>query len=152
MTAAGQDDIRPDLIRGDHHIVFSEEFHDLFQFSALPDTATWIVGGAEDGRMDIFFRKLSFHILKIHSPAARVVLYKRAQHDVIPVIFQGFGEPDVSRGVQQNLVAFGTKYIQGAEHTAEYAVFIADALLRQPLYAVACFLPSDDGIIIFVPG
>ena len=68
---------------------------------------------------------------------------------MISVVFQTHGKADISRGMKQYVVPFGTHHIQGADHTAQHAIFIADVLRLESGHAVALLLPSDNGSVIF---
>ena len=50
----------------------------------------------------------------------------------------------------EHIVAGGGIAGQGREHAAQHTVLVADALLCQAGDAIACFVPADDGIIIFI--
>ena len=68
---------------------------------------------------------------------------------MISVVFQTHGKADISRGMKQYVVPFGTHHIQGADHTAQHAIFIADVLRLESGHTVALLLPPDNGSIIF---
>ena len=54
--------------------------------------------------------------------------------------------------MQQHVVPFGAQHVQGRDHAAQHAVFIADALFCQAGDAVALLLPADDGVVVVVAG
>ena len=152
VLVSAQDDVRPDLI-GDHiHIVLLVQLHGLFQLPALPHTAAGVVGVAHDGGMDLFLFQVLFHVLKVHPPHAVFILDQRAVDSLVAVVLQAHGKTDVGGAVDQDLVALGADAVQGADHAAQHAVLVADALLGQALHAVALCLPPDDGIEVFIGG
>ena len=102
--------------------------------------------------MDSVFHQLLLHIVEIHPPDAFAVLGQGAVDDAVAAVIQLFGEADVGGGVDENLVALGANRAQGAEHPAQDAVFIADALLRQAGNAIAVRLPVDNGVKVLRRG
>ena len=102
--------------------------------------------------MDVVCLELFVHVGVVHAPDAVCVLHQRAVDDLVAVVFQAEGEADVGGAVHQHRVAGGGKAGQGGDDTAQHAVLVADAFLRQAGDAVALFVPPDDGIIVFVGG
>ena len=150
VPVAVQQDIGPDLVRHDVNVVFSEQLHGLFDLPSFPDPSAGVVGRTEYRGVDPFFPQLLLHIRKIHTPGAGLVLYQRAQHHIVAVVFQAVGKADIGRRMQQHLVSLGAEYIESADDAPQHAVLIADALRRKPCYAVLLLLPADDGLIVFL--
>ena len=144
-----QGEVGPYLVGDDVHVVLPEELHGLFQFPALPDAAAGVVGRAEDGGVDLVVRQLFLHILEVHPPDMAFILEQGAVDNAVAAILQTAGEADVGGRVEENLVSPGADGPQGAENTAQNAVFIADALPGQTGDAVAVLLPADNGFVVF---
>ncbi len=100
--------------------------------------------------MDLIFNDLLFHIVKIHAPNAVRILHERAVDDVVAVIFQAVRKTNIGGRMQQNIVPARAHYVQRADNAAQHAVFVADAFFGKARNTVACFVPADDGIKIFV--
>ncbi len=149
MPVVSQNDIRPDFICNNHHIILPKQFHRLFQLPSFPYSAARVMGRAEYRRVNGMLTQFFLHIRKIHPPYTAFILLKRTAYNIVTVILQTAGKSNISRGMEQYLVPFGTNHIQRAYHTAQYAVFITDTLFGQPLYAVPLFLPADNRLIIF---
>jgi len=150
VLVAGEDQVGPDLIRDDENVVLLEEFHGLLDLLTLPDAAAGVVRVAEDGSMDVLGFELFFHVRKVHTPHALLVLHQRREHHVVAVVAKATGEADIGGGVQQHLVALAANAVERRDHAAEHAVFIADVLLRQTGDAIALFLPCDNSIVVFI--
>ena len=75
MPVAFQDQIRPDLVRNYINIILLEKLHGFFQFPAFPYPAAGVVGRAENRSMDVFRRKLPFHIFIIHPPDSLFITF-----------------------------------------------------------------------------
>ena len=146
---AGEDDVRPDLVRDDVDVILFVQFHRLFQLPPLPDAAAGVVGAAQDGGMDVLFGQMLLHVGVVHPPDVGFVLHQRGVDDVITVVGQAVGEADVGGAVHQHLIAPGADAVQRADDAAQNAVLVADGLGGQAGDAVAHRLPADDGVIIF---
>ena len=144
----GHEDVRPDLV-GDHQaVVGGVDLHGLFDLPALPDPTGGIVGGAEDGQVDLVLPELPVHVLVVHAPDAVLVPDEIAVHRRAAGVLQHMGEAHIGGGVEQDLVAGGGEHADGGADAAQHAVFVADVLLLQVRHALALPVPVDDGLII----
>ena len=128
MLIAAQNQIRPDLIRNHIHIMFSEQFHRLFQFPFFPHPAAGIVRRTKYRSVDLVFHDFFLHIFIIHAHNALFVLHQGGMYNRISVIFQTHGKANVGRGMKQYTVALRTQYIQCADNAPQNSVLITDAL------------------------
>ena len=108
--------------------------------------------GAEHRGVDMVLLEPAVHILVIHAPYARVVLDQGAVDDAVAVALKALGKADVGGGVEQHAAALGAEYVQGADHTAQNTVFVADVLPLEVRRAVAAPLPVEDGVEVGVGG
>ena len=152
MAAALQDQVGPDLVGDDEDVILPEQLHGLLQLPFFPDPAAGIVGGAENGCVDLVVDDLLFHVRKVHAHDVIFVGLQKAVDQMIAVILQRLGKADVGRSMDQHVVSPGAEYIEGADDPAQDAVGVADVLLLKALHAVALLLPADDGLIVFLPG
>ena len=152
VLITGQEDIRPDLVGNHKNIVLFVQLHGLLDLPFFPDPSRGVVGGAEDGGVDLVLAELGFHIGKVHSPHIIRIFYEPAVDNFVAVIFKGVGEADVGGAVDEHLVAPGAEGVQRRDHAAQDAVFVADVLRLKPLNAVSGFVPADDGVKIFRRG
>ena len=81
-----------------------------------------------------------FHLL----PAENVRL--------VAVVFQTCCEAYVCRAVNQDVITAGADAVQCTDNSAQNAIFVANVSGLQTGDTVACFLPADDGLIIFRRG
>ena len=73
-------------------------------------------------------------------------------YGLVAVVFQTFGEAYVCRTVNQDVITAGADAVQCTDNSAQNAIFVANMLGLQTGDTVACFLPADDGLIIFRRG
>ena len=147
---ACKDNVRPDFIGNDNAVVCLINFHCLFQFPAFPDTPARIVGAAQNCHMDIFHLDFHVHIFIVHPPNAVLVLYQRAVDNLKPIVANAHGKPDIGGAVEEHCIPRGCKRRQCRNYAPQHPIFIPNAFFRQASYAVAGFLPFDNGAIIFV--
>ena len=102
--------------------------------------------------MDLVLHDALLHVLKVHAPDALGVLDQGREDHVIAVVGEGTGEADVGGGVQQHVVTLGAEHVQGADHAAQNAVFIADVLPLQAGDPVAGLVPLDNGVEVLLGG
>ena len=152
MLIALQSEVGPDLVGDDHNVVVPIDLHGLFQLPALPHPAAGVVRRTEHGGMNLILLELSVHIVKVHPPHAVLIQLQGAENDAVAVAFDAVGEADVGGGVDKDFVSGGTQHPQGADQSAQHAVFIADARPSQASDVVARLLPADDGVKIFLRG
>ena len=150
MLKLRTDNVRPNFIGDDIYIVLLAQGHESLDLFPLPHPATGIVGRTKDGSMYLFGDDLFLHVGKVHPPHPLGVLHQRGVDNVVAVGGEAFGETNVGRGVDQHLVSLGTEDPQGADHTAQHAVFIADVLRLQSGNTVSPLLPADDGGVVFL--
>ena len=150
MFMAFQDDVGPDLVGDNHHIIFPEDLHGFFDLPPFPHTAAGIVRTAEDGEMNMVFFDPALHVFVVHTPDSVFILHKGTQLGSPSVILQHMGEADVSGAVQQEFFTGSRESLHGGGHTAQHSVLVADVLPGQPFHAVSKPVPADDGIIIFL--
>ena len=77
VLVLAQDDVRPDLVGDDEHIVLLVQRHGLLQLPALPHPAAGVVGAAEDGGVDVLFFQVLLHVGKVHPPHTLLILHER---------------------------------------------------------------------------
>ena len=152
VLVADADQVGPDLVGDDVDIVLFVDLHGLLDLPAFPDTAAGIMGGAENGGVDLVVHDLLLHIGEVHPPDAFLVDIEGGVDDVVAVVFQSVGEANVGGGVEQHIIAPGAEHVQSADHTAQDTVGIADVLGLQAFHTVAELVPADDGIVVFLPG
>ena len=152
VLVTGEDQVGPDLVRDNKNVILLEQLHGALDLPALPDAAAGVVGGAENGGVDLVVHDLFLHVLEVHTPDLILIHIHGGVNDVVAVILQSVGEAHIGRGVDQHIIAPGTHHIQGADHTAQNAVGIADVLALQTFHAVAVALPVDDGVVILITG
>ena len=152
VPVAVKDEVGPDLVRNHHHVMLLVKGHHLFQLPALPDPASGVVGGTDDGGVDAVFHNPPLHILKVHPPDPLFVLLQGAVDHMVAVVGQAHSKADVGGGMDQDIVPPGAEYIQGANDPAQDAVLVADLFREKAGDAVAVQLPPDDGVIVFLCG
>ena len=148
MGKSGHNDIRPDLIGDDGHIVLPKQLHGLLQLPALPDAAAGVVRGTENRQVDVLVPELLFHIGVVHPPDALLVSLKLTVHGHTADVLQHVGKAHVGRGVEQQLFTRAAQHLDGCADAAEHAVFVADVLREKALCAVAALVPGDDALVI----
>jgi len=147
---SAQDDVRPDLVRHDVHVVLPEDVHGTLKLPALPYAAAWVVGGAQDRRMDLPLLDLALHVLEVHAPDAVLVPDEGTMDDVVAVVLDASREPDVGGGVEQDVVTLRTEHIERRHHAAQHAVLVPYALLGQAENAVSGLVPPDDRVEVLL--
>ena len=148
VLVAGIGDVGPDLVADHEALVGLKDLHGLLQLPALPHPPGGVVGGAEDGQMDVVGLQLGVHVLVVHAPHAVFILFQRAVHRGAAQVFHVGGEAHIGGAVKQNLVAGGGQGLHRAGDTAVDAVLVADILPFQIPEAVALGLPLDDLFVI----
>ena len=146
-----EDDVRPDFIGDDIHLVLLEQLHGPLQLPRLPDPSAGVVGRTENRGVDVLFRNLPLHIRKVHAPYAVAVPHQRRVNHVVAIVGQALGKADIGGRVNQHTVPFGTKNVQRGEYPAQNSVFIGDIPPGQTGHPVACLVPADDGVIVLLP-
>ena len=152
VLIAVQRQVRPNLVGHHHDVVGLVYLHGLLDLPALPHPAAGVVGGAEHGGVDMVLLNFPLHVLVVHPPHALLILHQRAEHDVVAVVLQRPGKADVGGRVEQHAVPPGAEHVHGADHAAQHAVFVADALSGKAGDVAALLLPADDGVKIFIAG
>ena len=132
--------------------MFSVKFHGFFQLPTLPHASTGIMRIAENGSVDLLFPELFLHVCIIHSPYAVFIPYQRRMYGLVAVVFQTCCEAYVCRAVNQDVITAGADAVQCTDNSAQNAIFVANVLGLQTGDTVTCFLPADDGLIIFRRG
>ena len=150
MLVAVEQDVGPDFVGDDGHIIGAVDFHRALDLPALPHTAAGVVGGAEDGRMDVVLLQQAVHVVKIHPPHAVFVPVQGAVDDAVAIGFQRAGKADVGGAVDQHGIAGGGQAAQGRHYAAQNTVFVADGLFGQVGHAVAVSLPVGDSLVVGV--
>ena len=131
VLVAVEQDVGPDLVRDDQTVVGFVDLHGLLNFFPGPHTAAGVMGRAEDGHVDVVLLQFGIHIGVVHPPDTLFIPDQRRMHNAVAVVFQRIGKTDVGGAVQQHPVAGGGKAGQRRNHTAQNAVFIADAVPGQ---------------------
>ena len=150
MLMSIQNDIRPDFIRNDCHIVFCIKFHCFFNLPALPDTSGWIMRWAENSCMNFIFHDFFFHIFKIHAPDSFFIFFQVTVHNMISVVVERSRKTNVCRCMNKYVISLGAKYMKGTCNTTKNSVFITDMLFFKSCYMISRLMPSDDAVKIFI--
>ena len=127
---AGPDDVRPDLVGDDEHVVLCAQLRKALDLPALPHAARRVMRRAEHGGMYVVFHDPALHVLKIHAPDAVFVFHERREDHVVAVVAQRAGKAGIGGGVEKNVAALRAEHVQRADDAAEHTVFVADVLAR----------------------
>ena len=104
MFVCIQNNVRPDFIRNDKHIISFENIHGLFQLPALPHTPGRIVRRTRDSYMNLLLFDFSLHVLIVHAPDTVFILYKIAVNNVKAVVRQGSSKSNICWCMNQHLI------------------------------------------------
>ena len=128
VPVAGEDDVRPDLVRRRRRRYTFCTIPWPFPAPTAPRRGRRGCGGCTGWRHGCALRPGAFHVGVVHPPDAIFVLHQRGVDDVITVVGQAAGEADVGGAVDQHLVAPGADAVQCADDAAQHAVLVADGL------------------------
>ena len=149
VLIAGHDDVRPDFVGDDHTVMGGVDLHGLLYLPAPPDPAAGVVGGTEDGQVDVILLELPVHVLIVHAPYALPVPLQRGVDGNTARVLEGVGEAHICGRVDKNLLAGSGEGLEHGADAAQHAVFVADVFRQQALHPVAFLLPADDAVEIF---
>ena len=150
VLIAGHDDVRPYLVGDDQAVVGGIDLHGPLYLPALPDSAAGVVGGAEDGQMDVMLLYLPVHVLIVHAPYTLFVPLQGRVHRHPARILEGVGKAHIGGGMDQHLLSGGGKGLERGADAPQHAVFVSDVFRQQALHGVSPLLPADDAVKIFL--
>ena len=100
--------------------------------------------------MDIVFTEFFVHIFIVHAPDTIFILDQRTENYVKAIVSEAVGKADISGAVEKDFISWRRKRGKGGDHTAENTVFVADTFFCKTCNMVACFVPADDFVKIFL--
>ena len=150
MAKARHNDIRPDFIGNDLHIILFIKRYGFLKLGNFPHSPRGIMRRAENRSVDFFLLQLPFHILKVYPPNPLFITVQGTGNDGIAVIYKASCKSDIGRGMQKDLIPFRAENTQRGKKTPENPIFIGNVFRKETLYPVLRFLPVHNPFIIFL--
>ena len=97
MPAASQNNVRPDLIVDDDHVISPIDLQGIPDLFRCPYPSAWIMRAAEDRNMDAILLYFAIHVIIVHPPHSALILFQRTQHDAVTGTLDRAGEADIGR-------------------------------------------------------